>query len=167
MYLLNDTPIFLEFFKRFCKFAGYEFKNRKIQNKLFFHSKCNCGQKDCATVYLKSKKPFKEEIQGANIIETNKGFFIVHILEDGYLEFEALLYEKFPYKNEIDKYFHKQKKINQIVPIKRKIVKKLSKKDKENLHRYFKDLKFREPNIIDLGVVDFKDEIDEEFGGKI
>ena len=53
------------------------------------------------------------------------------------------------------------------VPIKRKIVKKLSKKDKENLHRYFKDLKFREPNIIDLGVVDFKDEIDEEFGGKI
>ena len=24
-----------------------------------------------------------------------------------------------------------------------------------------------EPNIIDLGVVDFKDEIDEEFGGKI
>lgn len=167
MYLLNDTPIFLEFFKRFCKFAGYEFKNRKIQNKLFSHSKCNCGQKDCATVYLKSKKPFKEEIQGANIIKTNKGFFIVHILEDGYFEFEALLYEKFPYKNEIDKYFHKQKKINQILPIKRKVVKKLSKKDKENLHRYFKDLKFREPNIIDLGVVDFEDEIDEEFGGKI
>ena len=51
--------------------------------------------------------------------------------------------------------------------IKRKIVKKLSKKDKENLHRYFKDLKFREPNIIDLGVVDFEDEIDEEFEGKI
>ena len=109
MYLLNNTPIFLEFFKRFCKFAGFEFKNKKIQNKLFFHSKCNCGQKDCATVYLKSKKPFKEEIQGANIIETNKGFFIVHILEDGYFEFEALLYEKFPYKNEIDKCFHKQK----------------------------------------------------------
>lgn len=167
MYLLNNTPIFLEFFKRFCKFAGFEFKNKKIQNKLFFHSKCNCGQKDCATVYLKSKKPFKEEIQGANIIETNKGFFIVHILEDGYFEFEALLYEKFPYKNEIDKCFHKRKKINQIVPIKRNEIKKLSKKDKENLHQYFKDLKFREPNIIDLGVVDFKDEIDEEFGGKI
>ena len=26
MYLLNDTPIFLEFFKRFCKFAGFEFR---------------------------------------------------------------------------------------------------------------------------------------------
>ena len=167
MYLLNKTPIFLEFLKRFMSKAGYVFKDENIQNRLFLHSKCNCGQKDCATVYLKSKKPFKEEIQGANIIETNKGFFIVHILEDGYFEFEALLYEKFPYKNEIDKCFHKQKKINQIVPIKRKIVKKLSKKDKENLHRYFKDLKFREPNIIDLGVVDFKDEIDEEFGGKI
>ena len=157
MYLLNDTPIFLEFFKRFCKFAGYEFKNKKIQNKLFFHSKCNCGQKNCATVYLKSKKPFKEEIHGSQIIETNKGFFIIHILEDGYFEFEALLYEKFPYKNEIDKYFYKKRKINEILPIKRKDIKKLSKKDKENLHKYFKDLKFRKPNIIDLGEIDFEE----------
>jgi hypothetical protein len=162
LYLLNDTPIFLEFFKRFCKFAGYEFKNKKIQNKLFFHSKCNCGQKDCTTVYLKSKKPFKEEIQGSQVIETNKGFFIIHILEDGYFEFEALLYEKFPYKNEIDKYFHKQKKINQIFPIKRKEIKKLSKNDKQNLHKYFKGLEFRKPNIIDLGEVNF-DKTDELF----
>ena len=81
-------------------------------------------------------------------------------MEDGYFEFEALLYEKFPYKNEIYECFHKRKKINQIVPIKRKVVKKLSKKDKENLHQYFKDLKFREPNIINLGEVDFDEDND-------
>ena len=160
MYLLNDTPIFLEFFKRFCRFAGYEFKNKKIQNKLFFHSKCNCGQKDCATVYLKSKKPFKEEIQGSQIIETNKGFFIVHILEDGYFEFEALQYEGFPYKEEIDKYFNKQKNIEEISPNKRNKIKKLSKKDKQNLDQYFKDLEFMKPNIIDLGEVNFEEDND-------
>jgi hypothetical protein len=164
LYILNDTPIFLEFFKRFCKFAGYEFKNKKIQNKLFFHSKCNCGQKDCATVYLKSKKPFKEEILGSNIINTNKGFFIVHILENGYFEFEALEYKFFPYKNEIDKCFNKGKKINEIVPIKRKDIKKLLKKDKENLNKYFKDLEFRKSTVIDLCEVNFgeNDEIFEE-----
>ena len=58
MYLLNDTPVFLEFLKRFFKFAKIELKNRKIQNKLFIYSKCNCGQKNCATVYLKSNMRF-------------------------------------------------------------------------------------------------------------
>ena len=116
MYLLNNTPIFLEFFKRFCKFAGFEFRNKKIQNKLFFHSKCNCGQKDCATVYLKSKKSFKKESTGINIFNTNKGYIIVHILDDGYFEFEALIYKKYPYKNEIDKFFNKKRKIDKKFP---------------------------------------------------
>ena len=56
--------------------AGYVFKDENIQNRLFLHSKCNCGQKDCATVYLKSKKPFKEESTGINIFNTNKGFIV-------------------------------------------------------------------------------------------
>lgn len=129
----------------------------------FFTQNAIVDKKIGATVYLKSKVPFKEEIQGYQIIETNKGFFIIHILEDGNFEFEALLYEKFPYKSEIDKCFHKRKKINEIIPIKRKEIKKLSKKDKENLHKYFKDLKFREPNIIDLGKFDFDEKEDEQF----
>lgn len=166
MYLLNDTPIFLEFLNRFFKLSGIEFKNKKIQNKLVIHSKCNCSQKNCATVYLKSKKAFKEEIQGSQIIETNKGFFIVHILEDGSFEFEALQYEKFPYKNEIDKYFTKIRITDDIFPVKRKKVKNLSKKDKLLLHKYFRDLKFNKPNIVDLGEVDFQDFTDEQLEGK-
>ncbi|MDD2509294.1 MAG: hypothetical protein PHS78_09700 [Aliarcobacter skirrowii] len=81
MYILNKTPIFLEFLKRFMNKAGYVFKDEIIQNRLFLHSKCNCGQKDCATVYLKSKKPFKEDATGINIFNTNKGYIIVHILD--------------------------------------------------------------------------------------
>ena len=84
MYILNKTPIFLEFLKRFMSKAGYVFKDENIQNRLFLDSKCNCGQKDCATVYLKSKKPFKKESKRINIFNTNKGFFVVHILDDGF-----------------------------------------------------------------------------------
>ena len=137
--------------------AGYVFKDEIIQNRLFLHSKCNCGQKDCATVYLKSKKPFKEEIQGANIIETNKGFFIVHILEDGYFEFEALLYKKYPYKKEIDKFFNKKRKIDKKLPKIKTKVKKISDKNMKKIDDYFKDLEFLKPNIIDLGEIDFNE----------
>ena len=158
MYLLNNTPIFLEFIKRFCKFAGYEFKNHNFYNNLFLYSKCNCGQKDCATVYLKSKKPFKEESTGINIFNTNKGYIIVHILDDGYFEFEALLYKKYPYKNEIDKFFNKKRKIDKKLPKIRTKVKKISDKNMKKIDDYFKDLEFLKPNIIDLGEIDF-DEI--------
>ena len=106
--------------------AGYVFEDENIQNRLFLHSKCNCKQKDCATVYLKSKKPFKKESTGINIFNTNKGFFVVHILDDGFFEFEALLYKKYPYKKEIDKFFNKKRKIDKKLPKIKTKVKKIS-----------------------------------------
>ena len=157
MYLLNKTPIFLEFLKRFMNKTGYVFKDEIIQNRLFLHSKCNCGQKDCATVYLKSKKSFKKESTGINIFNTNKGYIIVHILDDGYFEFEALLYKKYPYKNEIDKFFNKKRKIDKKLPKIKTKVKKISDKNMKKIDDYFKDLEFLEPNIIDLGEIDSKD----------
>ena len=137
--------------------AGYVFKDEIIQNRLFLHSKCNCGQKDCATVYLKSKKPFKEESTGINIFNTNKGFFVVHILDDGFFEFEALLYKKYPYKKEIDKFFNKNRKIDKKIPKIKTKVKEISDKNMKKIDDYFKDLEFLEPNIIDLGEIDSKD----------
>ncbi|MGJ0313332.1 hypothetical protein [Aliarcobacter cryaerophilus] len=157
MYILNKTPIFLEFLKRFMDKAGYVFEDENIQNRLFLHSKCNCKQKDCATVYLKSKKPFKEESTGINIFNTNKGFFVVHILDDGFFEFEALLYKKYPYKKEIDKFFDKKRKINKKVPKIRTKVKKISDKNMKKIDDYFKYLEFLELNIIDLGEIDFNE----------
>ncbi|MGJ0355107.1 hypothetical protein [Aliarcobacter cryaerophilus] len=156
MYLLNKTPIFLEFLKRFMSKAGYVFEDENIQNRLFLHSKCNCGQKDCATVYLKSKKPFKKESKRINIFNTNKGFFVVHILDDGFFEFEALLYKKYPYKKEIDKFFNKNRKIDKKLPKIKTKVKEISDKNMKKIDDYFKDLEFLEPNIIDLGEIDFK-----------
>ena len=157
MYLLNKTPIFLEFLKRFMNKAGYVFKDEIIQNRLFLHSKCNCKQKDCATVYLKSKKPFKEESTGKNIFNTNKGYIIVQILDDGFFEFEALLYKKYPYKKEIDKFFNKNRKIDKKVPKIKSKVKKISDKNMKKIDDYFKDLESLEPNIIDLGEIDFNE----------
>ena len=157
MYLLNKTPIFLEFLKRFMSKAGYVFKDENIQNRLFLDSKCNCGQKDCATVYLKSKKPFKEDATGINIFNTNKGFFVVNILDDGFFEFEALLYKKYPYKKEIDKFFNKNRKIDKKLPKIKTKVKKISDKNMKKIDDYFKDLEFLEPNIIDLGEIDFNE----------
>lgn len=157
MYLLNKTPIFLEFLKRFMSKAGYVFEDENIQNKLFLHSKCNCGQKDCSTVYLKSKKPFKEESTLINMFNTNKGYIIVHILDDGFFEFEALLYKKYPYKKEIDKFFNKKRKIDKKLPKIKTKVKKISDKNMKKIDDYFKDLEFLEPNIIDLGEIDFNE----------
>ena len=62
--------------------AGYVFEDENIQNRLFLHSKCNCGQKDCATVYLKSKKPFKEESTLINMFNTNKGLVLTSCLKN-------------------------------------------------------------------------------------
>ena len=90
--------------------AGYVFKDEIIQNRLFLHSKCNCGQKDCATVYLKSKKPFKEESTGINIFNTNKGYIIVHILDDGYFEFEALIIKNIHIKMRLINFLIKKEK---------------------------------------------------------
>ena len=137
--------------------AGYVFQDEIIQNILFLHSKCNCGQKDCATVYLKSKKPFKEESTGINIFNTNKGYIIVHILDDGYFEFEALLYKKYPYKKEIHKFFNKNRKIDKKLPKIKTKVKKISDKNMKKIDNYFIDLEFLEPNIIDVGEIDSKD----------
>ncbi|WWW10770.1 hypothetical protein V7P26_07030 [Arcobacter cryaerophilus gv. pseudocryaerophilus] len=137
--------------------AGYVFKDENIQNRLFLDSKCNCGQKDCATVYLKSKKPFKKESKRINIFNTNKGFFVVHILDDGFFEFEALLYKKYPYKKEIDKFFNKNRKIDKKIPKIKTKVKEISDKNMKKIDDYFKDLEFLEPNIIDLGEIDFKE----------
>ena len=157
MYLLNKTPIFLDFLKRFMSKARYNFEDENIQNRLFLHSKCNCKQKDCATVYLKSKKTFKKESTRINIFNTNKGYIIVHILDDGFFEFEALLYKKYPYKKEIDKFFDKKRKIDKKLPKIRTKVKKISDKNMKKIDDYFKDLEFLEPNIIDLGEIDFNE----------
>ena len=153
MHSLNNTPIFLEFLKRFFKFVKIEFSNKYIQNKLFIYSKCNCKDKGCATVYLKSRTPWKESVQGIYIFDTNKGMFIIHVEENGFLEFEALLYEQYPYKKEIDTFLKYEKAIHDSFPRQKKSIKSLTKKNKQMLHKYFRNLEHKHMNTIDLGEV--------------
>lgn len=149
MYLLNDTPVFLEFFKRILKFSGLQFRNRYIHKQMFLYSQCRCGQKDCATVVLKSKRPWKESIQDeVYFLNTNKGMIILHILENGFMEIEAICYEKYPYKKEIDKYLKNKMFIHDFIPRQRKNLKKLTKKDKQMLHKYFWNLKREKLNTV-------------------
>ncbi len=58
-------------------------------------------------------------------------------------------------KNHFPKY-ERQKKIDDILPIKRKKVKKLSKIDKQLLHKYFKDLTLEKPDIVYLDDIDLE-----------
>ena len=69
-----------------------------------------------------------------------------------------MLYKKYPYKNEIDKFFNKKRKIDKKLPKIKIKVKKISDKNMKNIDDYFKNLEFLKPNIIDLGEIDF-DEI--------
>lgn len=154
MYFIKETPIFFEFLRKFFQIARIKIGDNFLEKTLFLHSKCNCGQKDCGTVYLKMKKPLKKELENIFIFDTNKGYFLIHKEDKGYFEFEALQYEKFPYKKEIDNFFNKKRKINDKFPKKLKNSDGITEKEIKKLDKYFIDLEFREPNIIDLGKLD-------------
>ena len=68
-----------------------------------------------------------------------------------------MLYKKYPYKKEIDKFFNKNRKIDKKVPKIKSKVKKISDKNMKKIDDYFKDLESLEPNIIDLGEIDFNE----------
>jgi len=135
---LSKTPIFLEFLKRFIKYKNYEdLFEFDMEKELFITGYCKCGQKDCATVYLKRIKEWEEKDHIVNLASTTKGLVLLHIEENGLMEFEALEYTKYPYKNEIKKVFKWKKST-------------LTPKDKEILDNYFRDLAPEKLNCITI-----------------
>ena len=71
--------------------------------ELMIKGRCMCKEKDCATVYLKRSKEWKPELLGSYLITTSKGIVILHFSKNGSLEIEALNYELYPYKYEIQR----------------------------------------------------------------
>jgi len=137
MYLLNNTPIFFEFFKRTMNLFDDKPKlSNKLENEFFISGKCNCNQRDCATVYLKRRKNYKKwkEDEYGNCLDTYKGFVTINLYEKYFLEVESIDYKVFPYKYEINRLFKNKKHRNSHS----RISKKLTKKDKLNLDRYFR-----------------------------
>jgi hypothetical protein len=103
---LNQTPLFYEFLKKFIKFIEYDkIFDFDIQNELYITGYCKCGQNDCATVYLKRINNWDKIYHSIDIISTSKGFFFIHIEDDGFMEFEALKYCEYPYQDEIIQVF--------------------------------------------------------------
>lgn len=101
LIFLKDAPILCTFIKRLFAFDKRYVMQYDICKDLQISSMWRCGDIDCATVMLKRKKDWDEEIKDSNIINTNKGFIVVHFLDNGWFELEALMYEKYPYRDEI------------------------------------------------------------------
>ena len=133
---LTQTPIFFEFLKRYIKFMGYKnIFDFDMEKELFLTGYCRCKQKDCATVYLKRIQEWEEEYQTVNIVSTKKGIILIHIEENGFMEFEALEYKKYPYQTEIIKVFQGKKST-------------LTQKDILKLDQYFDNLELECMNTI-------------------
>lgn len=103
---LKDTPILCEFIKRLFKFDGSIELRFDICSELKIISVCRCGDSDCATVMLKRDKDWKDEIKDSHFINTTKGMVIVHFLDNGFFELEALMYDNYPYKQELERVFN-------------------------------------------------------------
>ena len=99
---LKQAPILHQFLQRLFAFDEIEMRF-DIGEELLIESRCECTDKDCATVYLKRVKEWDKKMQGSRLINTTKGLIILHFYEDGYFEVEALCYKKYPYKQEIQR----------------------------------------------------------------
>lgn len=99
---LKDVPVLLEFLSNALKNVEIDL-NINLANDLRIAAKCECNQSDCGTVYFQSNTEFNQELFGSHCTGTSKGFVILHIEEDGYLELEVIDYEDYPYKEELKK----------------------------------------------------------------
>lgn len=146
MIHLKETPILLEFLEKLFKFENIGF-NFKFEDTLFLHSHCKCGDLDCATVNLKKVKPWKEEFIGHTMVNTNKGMIIIHFLENGYMQIEALGYENYPYREELENIL--KDRVSDIeIPIKKKNYKEITTFGKKAIDLYFKDLEFKKMQTV-------------------
>lgn len=126
---LSKAPLLLHFIEQILQFDGHLKIECDFANEFFIVGRCECSQKNCSTVYLKRDAAWNEEVLGSSqIIDTSKGMVIFYCGHNGILEVEALLYNFFPYRYELDRIFS-----NDFTPA--------SKNEKAAFRRYFKELK--------------------------
>ncbi len=98
---IQKAPLFFSFLKQIIAFDGSLEIAPELHEKLFITGQCECGQKDCATVYLRLEEEWNPQLIDVYLINTNKGLVIIHLEENGYMEVEALEYDDYPYQAEI------------------------------------------------------------------
>ena len=100
---LIKAPILYQFLQKLIKFDGGIELQFDMGEELMIEGRCICKEKDCATVYLKRAKEWKAEQLGSYFITTSKGIVIFHFSKNGFMEVQALNYELYPYKYEIQR----------------------------------------------------------------
>lgn len=140
MHKIDTTPIFYEFLDMFLSKTKSKIKIKKT-NKLFLYDKCVCGKNNCNSFILRTINKISEGYYVYHTIKTNKGTFGIELCDDGTFVFVALDNADFPFKKEFDRMFKNYKKTvrKRVLPLYPKS--KLTKKDKEKLHRFFLDFK--------------------------
>jgi len=138
MYPLKNAPIFLEFLDTFLKKANSKIKI-KHSNKIFLYDKCLCHENSCNTFVLRTTKQIDFNYYVCHTIETNKGTFGIELLNTSEMLFIATNNTNLPFKKEFKTFFNNKRTINKTIQ-NRKNINKLSSKNKQALHMFFKDL---------------------------
>ena len=138
---LKRTPILCEFMKNIFQFSGRLNPKFDLCKNLYLIRMCGCGQQDCATLYLKSSRKWKKELEGVDILCTNKGVVLLHFEQRGYFKLEALDYVAYPYKTEIER-------------VLRGDFSKPTQEEKEALEDYFKGLHKAEACVSSVGGIE-------------
>ena len=132
---LNKAPMCFSFLQRITDFSGSLSISEEVLAEMYIIDMCQCGDKDCGTFTLKRNKEWKVKVPNAYIIDTSKGVVIIHLLKQGYMEVEAIMYDDFPYKSELKRVL----KGNFKTP---------SKKEYAHLNAYFSDIAPRDMQTI-------------------
>lgn len=141
MYKLKQVPVFYEFLKRFFKAADIDFK-KDINDIFLISGVCKCGQKNCASVYLYTEDKEADIFNSFHIYTTNKGLILINFYQENYIDFEALEYDFYPYHEQLLQFLDSEDKS--------KLDFQLLESDIKKLDEYFENLKFDQPNLIQV-----------------
>lgn len=151
MYLLNDTPVFLEFLDRLLRKSNSKIKINNT-NKLYLKDKCTCNENHCNSFIFKSRKKMEKDFYLFHTITTNKGTFVIELYDNGSFYFDATGYEHLPFKKEHKRLFQDRRSINKGFYKYDKL--KMSQKDLQNLNRYFFDLEIESYSLFNKNIDD-------------
>lgn len=155
MIHINEAPIFKAFLKKLLADSNYKV-GYAFWNSTYISQQCGCKEKHCATVTLQCNKTtiktfinkdLKRDKKTFTYIDNlcfsdNQGVVCLYVhLQKNLLEFEAFMCKKgYPYKNEIDALFKKNKtnkRVSRRILVKKK-VKKLTYRNRKTIDQFFK-----------------------------
>jgi len=113
-FSIIEVPLFFEYFYNYLKKEGtYDVSKEFLKENVTVCGYCKCGESDCSTVALSSKKPFVESDK--QLLDTNQSEAFTHLHVDDKnipFEFESVLVRQ-KYHDELQKVCDKKDFNNQ------------------------------------------------------